>query len=171
MGKKIPRIQRALPEGWTEVMASKIESNCQVIFKRQYVNALNDISVQAECGVHDCPVKFHLFIPHPKPFSNVMMKVDVHGCPSHADKIERPLKGHNRQILGESLKNRSTTETFYRSFNNSGNPTYSIDVMKKAKSEVNLLTRLHCDPLLDLLGEKLHGSTYIFEISDCHLSL
>ena len=74
----------------------------------------------------------------------------TYGTASHYEKGERPLKGHNRQVIGEYLQGKSVTETFYRSMNNSKNPEYSIDVLKKTKSEIKLNERLDPDAILDL---------------------
>ena len=157
IGRKVRRSKKVLPPGWTEIVADAMRSNCMVVFKNHLVTATNDITIHAACGIEGCPVKFDLYIPHPLDKFNTCMTMKTYGTASHYEKGERPLKGHNRQVIGEYLQGKSVTETFYRSMNNSKNPEYSIDVLKKTKSEIKLSERLDPDAILDLLAEKLHG--------------
>ena len=120
-GRKAPRQQKCLPEGWTDLVAHALPTNCQIVFTRHYVNKLQDISIQAICGSPDCSVKFNISIQHPQDKSTVLLDFETQGISNHSEKIERPLSGENRKLMGEYLQNKSVTETYYRRFNNPAN--------------------------------------------------
>ena len=84
---KNKRIVYTMPSGWTDTIAAKMKSDCQIIFIRHHVSITKNISIQAACGSTGCPVKYEINIPFPSFQTKVTATIKSHGIASHNDKI------------------------------------------------------------------------------------